>query len=207
MWHTSHGKRVLTGAEAAMFRSGLSSLLFYLEDTGDFWRTGVNVFDRLSRPEQLAALEQAASALLIKDVEAPKPTAVSEAAIAAVYRHVEGDLQVEIDNGAEPEIRRVVRTAALQWQVINVPAETSTDNGLWNYVMECLRDRVFSDRDWETAYVDPDAPPGIADEMRSLVGVDGDYYSAAPPDPNPAQLLRIKARLSTLCDDEASDTL
>jgi hypothetical protein len=66
MWVTALGNRVLRGAEWELFRVGLSTHwddIESQEDDQEPGTTGVEGFDRLSRPERLAVLAQLAMGL------------------------------------------------------------------------------------------------------------------------------------------------
>ena len=84
MWHSPDGDRTLEGAEATLFRFGLASLLRRLPAYH-----GAGYFGRLTRGEKLIALAGAATALLDPGTPSPEHTAWIEAAIYAVYRHLE----------------------------------------------------------------------------------------------------------------------
>ena len=55
--------------------------------------------------------------------------------------------------------------------------------------------RILWDTDWEGGFIEPDDPPDKANAFREFMSVDPNYYSAVPPDPNPEQLAKIRARL------------
>ena len=201
MWRTQEGDRVLAGAEAAFFRAALDSLVFDLdlaEDAGDPHGVGVEVFDRLSLPEKLAVLEQVGRGLLLRSVPCPRHTAIGEGAIAAVYYHALGEVEVEMD---EPRraFRRLVRAACAEaGQAEGLPRVGSRDVSAWAEAVEGLMDRVLWDRDWEREPTSPDADPDAARMVRRLMTIDDDYYVVVPPDPAPDRLRRVRASLRRL---------
>jgi len=66
--------------------------------------------------------------------------------------------------------------------------------------VEDLRSRIFWDRDWEIEYIKPDDPPDKASVIRESMDVDANYYTAVAPDPDPAQLAKIRQSLRELCE-------
>ncbi len=62
MWHTPSGVRILTGAEAELFRAGLAGVLSGLEEGqwGDKLEVGIKTFDELTYEQKLAMLEHVA---------------------------------------------------------------------------------------------------------------------------------------------------
>src|SRR4051794_36958649 len=93
--------RSLKGAGASLFRTGLARLaeeLDVAEDDGLPLVVGVRVFDGLGHGERLAALEQAGRRMLTAN-PGLNPSAVTDAAVAAVYVHLAGEAAVEADEG------------------------------------------------------------------------------------------------------------
>ena len=109
MWRAEVGNRVLTGAEAELFREGLCSLVDWTEEWPEN-AVGLRVFDQLSQPEKLAILDEVSRALLVKRVPCPIHTAVNEGAIAAIYYQIAGDVQLEIDEG-RADLRKLILQA------------------------------------------------------------------------------------------------
>lgn len=200
MWWTQEGNRVLRGAEAALFQEGLSSLVYWIGDfdDADGWPTGVQVFDRLSRPEQLAILEQVGRGLLVKRMPSPPLTAVNEGAIAAIYHNLMSEVEIEIDEGRR-DVRRLIRAALKETGLTEeMPTLKSEEMAEWRFAIEGLVERILWDSDWAHEFVKPDDPPEMAQEIRAFGGIDEDYYIAVAPDPNPAQLKRIEKSLLRL---------
>src|SRR5688572_15324641 len=98
MWRTEEGNRVLKGAEAALFREGLYSLVDWTEEWPEH-PIGVRLFDQLNQGEKLAILDEVSRALIVRRVRCPVHTAVNEGTIAAIYYQIANDVQVEIDEG------------------------------------------------------------------------------------------------------------
>jgi hypothetical protein len=95
----------LTGAEASLFREGLSVVVDCArqDEEGSIWKLNVAPFDTLQYGQKLAVLAQVGSDLFREDEPAPKLTAVLEGTVAVVYALVWDMLQLEID---DPEARR-----------------------------------------------------------------------------------------------------
>jgi hypothetical protein len=59
--------------------------------------------------------------------------------------------------------------------------------------------RILWDCDCEVEPVEPDDPPNKANAIREFMGVDAEYYTSVPPDPNAKQLAKIRSSLRRLC--------
>jgi hypothetical protein len=201
MWRTQKGNRVLTGAEATLFKYALKDAMVWLDECGeddDPWEIGVEVFDRLGTPEKYAMLELVASALLVPEVPCPELTAVSEGTVAAVYRHFGNMIEDEIDLGRRAKARRKALKAAREQGADELPKASSTDVDEWWDIVNGLMDGVLWDRDFEGDFIEPDDPPNVARRMSRRMGIPRDYYTGVAPDPNPEQLRKIRARLEEL---------
>jgi hypothetical protein len=194
MWRTQEGDRVLRGEEATLFQQGLSNLVFYITGFGldeddesdtDDWDVGVRVFDALSRHEKLGILEHVAHALLVKSVKWPPLTAVGEGAVAAVYYHLLGDVETEIDEGGTGS-RQLMLAAATECDLDDdLPALDSGEFEEWRDVVELLMDRILWDRDWEEEFVKLDDPPEVARQVRDFVRIDPDLLHGCSTRPKP----------------------
>lgn len=208
MWHTSHGDRTLTGPEAALFRYGLRSLVDFLTSGPDHdWATGVAAFDDIRQPQKIALLWEVANALLQQKVPAPKLTAVNEAAVAAVYGHIQTLIDEEIDaRPKEPDVRDLVLDCLRQefeQEGLKLPLRRSTDQEEWSFLVDTCADRILWDRDFEAGEQFLDTPPEEASRLRELLRIDDDYYAAPPPDLKPRQLEDCLRKLKNLADGSA----
>jgi len=198
MWQTSNGDRVLRDAERALFMQGMSSLVDWIEDTVD-WEVQVGVFDRLSKPEKLAIIEQVASALVLEDVPSPPLTAVGEGSVAAIYAQLKINVDLQIDGDEDGDERRlIVRACNERGFADEVPSVDSINSEAWHEVIDALADEILWDRDWAEAWVQPDDSPERANNVRDLARIEPDYYSAVARDPSPRQLDDIRAKLAAL---------
>jgi hypothetical protein len=81
MWWTAEGERVLSGAEWALFREGLSCLwddVEVSEDEDGPGTMGIAVFDELPKAERLALLASVANGLTDEDAPCPDLTALTK---------------------------------------------------------------------------------------------------------------------------------
>ncbi len=206
MWATQIGKRVLTGIEAQLYREGLDRLFDNIhefeedDDEGNSpWTSvGVKVFDRLTRSQKIGILEHVSRALLLKSVSCPLQTAVAEGAIAAVYRTILIEIEIEIET-KHKDFRKLVRKTCVAYDMKDLcPLIKCDDVEEWHWAIEALLERIFWDRDWEDEFITMDKPPEVTHVQQLMFGIHEDYYTALAPDPTPAQLKLIVKRLHRL---------
>jgi len=203
MWHTSLGDPVLIGPEAALFRHGLRSLLDFLSGSpAQDWPTAIAAFDDLQYPQKVALLWHVGSALLQPNVPAPKLTAANEAAIAAVYGHIQTLVEHEIEVGrGKPFVRALVLDCLreeLAREGADLPGPRCTDTEEWDSLVDLCADNILWDRDYEDGDRFLDTPPEQASRLKELLRIDDDYYAAAPPDLKPRQVEDCLRRLRKL---------
>jgi hypothetical protein len=202
MWHTQWGDKTLEGAEAALFREGLLSLVSCLNQSARHrvpWHTGVHVFDVLTLPAKLAMLQQVGSAMLRDDVPCLELTAVSEGTAAAVFEHIRLQVEDELDYDACTDWRRMIGEACVAAGVSRrMPSTTVASVCRWRDRIEGLMDRIFWDCDWEHATTTLDIDPEVSQVVRDMAGIADDYFTAIAPDPSPKQLRSIRSRLRRL---------
>lgn len=215
MWWTPDGDRVLQGAEWELFRQGLACLWDSVEESFNdpgALASGVAVFDSLQPSQQLAMLALVGEALRDSTVPAPVLTAHTEGAIAAVYRHISMMIEFEIDRETDPcdedsptFWRELVLGAANQddedWEE-PLPDVSCDDIGEWDFVLECVSDRIFWDADYEMDKTFLDAPPPRRRVVMEQMGIDPDYFLAVAPDPTEEQLGQIRGVLRQLAEPE-----
>lgn len=207
MWHTSDGDRVLEGAEARLFRSGVAALV---EQVTQFegWACGITLFDELTQSQQLAVLESVATPLLTADRPSPELTAVNEAAIGAVFEQIRLEVEMEIDDlRPSTEWRQRILDACRE-KVVDSANEfvlspeddfdegatpwipefaNSSDGELWHSAIEHLTDRILWDRDYEMMGEFLDEPPEKAALLRQILGIDDTYFAVAAADLNSSE--------------------
>jgi hypothetical protein len=224
MWRTSLGERVLRGPEWDLFREGLSSLWDLVEDSDDddSFDAGVKAFDRLRKRQKRALLALVGGAL--KDERTPRPelTCPLEGTVAAVFRRVRDEVELEIDAAAEgeswnddPEFwRRLVRAACASTALeddedacpddedgeASLPAASSPDLEAWEALVDHLANRVlWDDDDFEREDEFLDADPDRRRELTRSLRIADDYFTSVAPDPRESETERITAALMILC--------
>ena len=179
MWWTPDGERILQGAEAGLFKEALGVTVDMVrEDDEGFLEFAAPPFDALQPNQKLAVLAQVGAALLREDQPMPKPSAVLEAAVGAVYETVRVMVAIEIDEPVEnresPRWRELVLAACRERGIEELLDPESEDLGEWEVLISCLADGVL----W-----------------------DEDYYIAVPPDPTDEEMEGIWASLRRLTSD------
>lgn len=176
----------------------------------------IQVLDELERNQKIATYHAVARALLVEDEPPPALTAVIEAAVASVYRHIQHMISMELGEGfpdvddgglfgdpglAESRCWRELALAA--GHHLGLTADLGLDQPdycEWDLLVECLEGRVLWDDDWDMVeYLD--APPAVARRVKAELGIDEDYFVAIPPDPDDADAERLLAELVTLTAD------
>lgn len=214
-WHTPTGDRCLVGEEAELVRDSLATMVQELascrETEESPWDYGVPLFDELVWQQQLAVLELLAQNLLEETDETLELSGVYEAGVAAVFRNVlqQIELEIELHDVSPLEFRCRWRQAAFEAYIENeddeivqqeaaIELETgnsgfeidvnSVDLEDWSWLIELLTDRVLWDRDFELVNEMIDAPPERAAALRAVLGIDPDYYTTIAPDPTDRQV-------------------
>jgi hypothetical protein len=202
MWRTPHGERVLQGAEWELFREGLDTLWDWVESSAadpDIANTGTKAFDRLQIGQKLALLASVGTALSDEGVPPLELTVNTESAVAAVFRQIANEVELEIDQSRDSEWlsnldtpeeathwRRLVLAAYREAMLQNEAEALAWSKGEDGPQQEgpadgenCLDDEGDSDRPWSP----PDATSEVAEEWQFLVDDlanrilwdDGDY--------------------------------
>lgn len=208
MYRTPRGERTLRGAERRLFAESLGMIADCLW-VHDF-EAGIQVFDDLQRNQRIAVLLSVSKALLRDNVPPPPLTAISEAAVAAVFQFVRELVAEEIKEDGSAEDASAVDLFGVQteradasWrsflrdaaeevlELDQLPDTDHADEAEWELLIDCLRDRVLWDNDW--AMVEQlDADPEQRQYLNEHLGIDEDYFVWVPPDPTDevaAQLL------------------
>jgi hypothetical protein len=201
MWRTQEGERVLKGAEAALFREAIGFLWDQIEigEEMDFeYVVGLRMFDALTVDQKLAILVEVAEALLEEGIQAPELTGVNEAAVAAVFRQVAINVELELDS---PPIaaswRQMIVDACREVGTDHLPDQSCDDLGEWDFWICVLQDRIL----WDEDYADDgalDSPPEVRDALSCLMGTSAEYYVALARDPQPEERAGLKKRLKAL---------
>jgi hypothetical protein len=214
MWHTPKGNRTLKGAEARLIREAIGCFADEIAEIDEAATVGVRLFDRLEWRQKIALLAEVAKALL-DDAPPPKLTAINEATVAAIYRHIRISIEVEID-GDVPEDRdarfwrRLVLAAIREVDVgppspdseVELPAENHDDLDEWHPIMDALESFVLHDDDWDMDDLFMDADPELSRARKDRLSIEDDYFTAIPPDPSDSEVDAARAVLRTLMTDD-----
>jgi hypothetical protein len=212
MWSTSQGKRVLTEAEWALFRVGVERLVDFIADEEQplgLSGTDIDVFDELQPEQRLALLADVAQALRDPAVPPPPLTAANEATVAAVFASIRQALEMETappDYGTRPS--HVVRSLLLavaaeladEWAELleDLPTVTEQNIDKWDWLLEEIEYRILWDRDFEMGDTFLDQPPEASRGLGQLTGIDRDYFTAVPREPDEAGMAMVRQTLARL---------
>jgi hypothetical protein len=218
MWWTSAGERVLRGAEWELFREGLSCLwdeVEVAEEEDGPGTTGIAVFDDLPKAERLALLATVAKGLTDEDEPCPDLTALTEGAVAAIFAHMRHHIEVEIELQEETmasgrprrvrsrTLRKMVLAAADQVGIDRGPLRARSGNDAleeWSELIDDLRERIlWDDCDYLAGDAFLDLDPAVGDALKEQLGIEDNYYSAAPVEPTTSGLEEIRASLRRIC--------
>ena len=179
-WHAQEGDLVLRGDEANLFREAIlffCDIISSVDDDTDSVYGGASVFNQMTRTQQLASLELVTKYLFHETEDCLDLSAWSEATLASIISQIRTLLHLEIDEGDNNEIRRVLSRLT--------ECEISTDDwdnrSEWDFILDSYEDRFLWDNDFEDIEI-PDMSPDQADSVRQMMGITDDYYSSVPPD-------------------------
>jgi len=205
MWHTSMGKRTLSGPEADLVRGVIGFMYDQIDDMYgyDDYTSGVETFDRLHSPQQLALLAEVASGLLTENYPPPELTAVRAATVAAVYSIMVILVETEIDSEQFDDPERDLREQLLAVYGTDdvdgkLPEPACVDIGQWEGMIEAIQGRVLPDEDWDMEDLFMDASPERSAAMKAMLRISDNYFTDVPPDPSAAELENIRVKLNEL---------
>jgi hypothetical protein len=200
MFWTSEGERTPQGAEARLFRYGLSRAVDELTEVPDDCEFGIGSFDRMTTGQRLTGLYRAASALLDERVPMLKLTQPIEASVAAVYRVIADDAVLEAESGEKDfcMARSLVVEAMQEAEFDEIPDQHCTDSSEWELCVECLKDRVQFDEDFEDFDDLTDKPPEVQSAVGKLMGIAPDYFAHVLDDPPDKEIPAIVVKLRCL---------
>ncbi len=202
---------ILKAKHTAIFRVAAASLSDHLgwSDRHEAWETGNEVFDGLSLGQKQAAILLVVKALLDPAVEPPRLIAAVAATVDAIYREMEGLIDIEIDFGEGTEMRQMLLDAmdeANYWEEVNdgvpegedpeVPPDvTSEGSSAWMNLIESLRTEILEDYDFDMSGKFLDMEPEEAAELKRKMNIEPDYFVANVEDPTPQQLDAVGSEL------------
>jgi hypothetical protein len=145
----------------------------------------------------------------------PDRTALTEGTVAAIFAHILYLIEVEIELQEEAMASgrpRRVRSRTLRNMVLAAADQAGIDRGPhragsgshaleeWSDLIDALRDRIlWDDRDYLAGDAFLDLDPAVGDALKEQLGIEDDYYSAAPVEPTPVELEQIRATLRRIC--------
>jgi hypothetical protein len=200
MFWTSAGERILIGAEAKLFRYGLLRAVDELTLPGGDTELGIGSFDRMTLGQRLTGLYTAASALLDEQAPVLKLTQPIEASVAAVYNVIAVDaaIEAEYDDPGLAAIRTLIAEAMREANFEEVPDPQCSDPGEWQLSVDCLRDLVQFDDDFEDFDDLTDQPPEVKAAAESFLGIDPEYFSHILDDPPDGEIPALVKKLQRL---------
>jgi hypothetical protein len=201
MWSNSIGTPfILPPKHAAVFRNAAADFSEYADILEDAREDGT-VFERLTQGQKQLAILLVARALLDPVSEPPEITAVLAGTVAAIYEYLQMMVAVEIDEGDETTIRRIVLDALNEmdyWDDQEPLWPECGDMDEWSAAVEALGDSVLEDHDFDMEAIFLDAPPEEAAALKALMQIHRDYFVTPIDDPSPQGLERIREELRGL---------
>ena len=179
-WHAQAGDLVLLGDEARLFRDAILLLCDEISeaiDDEDSIYGGARVFNQMTRTQQLASLELVTKSLFHETEDCLELNAWNEATLATILSEIRTLLHLEIDEGNEDEIRRVI----FRLTECDVSRDDWNDWSEWDSILDEYEDRFLWDNDFEDTEI-TDMPPDCADSVRQMMGIADEYYATVPPD-------------------------
>jgi hypothetical protein len=193
-WNTTHGPRTLSSAEARLVGQASWALTDSIRECLSIdvpLRFGIVLFDAMTWQQQVMMLDKVLASLIDPSIDPPKSTALMDATIAAIYAQIERSVQSEIDldrtaDWGEEDYRDQ------RQEIYDVLVETCYEGDkpdvecaemdAWELVIECLKDRVLADEDYQMDGLALDLPPEKSLAMKQAMGISGDYFIDVPPD-------------------------
>ena len=203
MWHTADGLRVLTSQEWKVFALGLDMLWSLLDadlENGTESRfTDVEIFESLSHPQKLLILSQVAEALRERDVPAPPDHPYYDASVQAVIQIMQGMLHDEMDFGESDDNQQALWQVfdwneMKSWEPKSIKKMKRKD---WDSLVRMFEESIV-DGDHELAALVMDQSPEQAAAFKQIMGIDSDYFTAIPPEPDEAMQSKARATLQRL---------
>jgi len=217
MWHAPEGNTTFTGPYALMLARGISSML---EDLGnaleynDDFECTHRAFGCLTTEQKIWTLHRVAHGLLDSQTPACHHTACLEAAIACIFRRLEDEVEMEIDNANEPAMagdqfywRKTLflpyeQTGANSPEVLEDDEPLileSDDVDAWHWTIEVLEGHVLWDADYDMQHFG-DMEPDKASVLRTMFAIGDEYYSTIPEDPKRPVAKKLLTEIEKLCD-------
>lgn len=198
MWNTPTGNRALKVKERRLFVHGVFELWTLLTDEeGEGWESGAPFFEDIPIQDRSFALLEVAGQLLGPDPP-PKHHAWNEGAILAVFNLIGQRVEEEVAQDYPPGSdkapihwrklvheawmeRRNVSDDPIDWERDEGPHQPLSSRNLefWDFKVLLLTDEILFDRDCEMDDFIR-MPSEIAAVIMSQMGIEEEYYKAAP---------------------------
>lgn len=152
-----------------------------------------------------------AKALLDPTERVPELVAVNEAAIGALFAHIDRNLTIELDHAQEPDLpvdydrcywRRLIAACQGERNDEFYVEVDSTDSEDWSCLIESLQDGILWDNDWDMPELFMDVKPELSDERKERLGIERDYFVSPSPDLQDAEVLAAFSGLRRLIGDD-----
>lgn len=217
MWNTTLGCRILKGDEARLVNSATLRLVddirnFIPRNENHSWRPqfGIPIFDQLTPEQQIVMLDTVIGYLLDPNLAPPKPNALLDATVAAIYAKAFVEVEVELDfqrledeaEDGDTDVRKLV-VAALMQPIeemdevrTNCPDPECCVAETWLTCIEILREQVLADEDWLMGELTMDLLVDESDDIKQRMGINRDYFVAIPPDPTIAEVRQAWANMN-----------
>jgi hypothetical protein len=223
MWNTPYGERVLNSAERRLVASeawALSDAIFEAVALGGS-TVEVVLFDRLAWQQQILLIERVLNALTDPNIPAPPTTALLDATVAAIYAQMIISVQLEIDL-IDPEddpndpydpyngfyVRQQVLDAIKEpLDFDELEGDPFEDYSLtvecdeieeWQMAIESLRGRILADEDWQMEAIVMDLAPATSEDLKQMMGIQGDYFIDIPPDATDEEAEAARLRIAAI---------
>lgn len=179
-WHAQAGQIVLAGGEAKMFRDiilYMCDMIMEAEDDQASCFEGAQVFDRMTRTEQLACLEVVSQYLFHETEACLELSAWSEATLASILHEIRTFIHLEIEEEQGYEYRQTIMGLLDAEKEI----EDFDDPEEWEAMLEAYEARFLWDMDYEDDDI-TDLAPEEASRIRQKLGIEDSYFTALAPD-------------------------
>ena len=205
MWKTyrktirpGRGMRALFSIAVAAILSELKPHL--MSDTP--LSTGIRIFDRMTREQQIAAIHEVGTALIQEEAAPPESVAYRQATLLALFDCIGRNIRLEILENKTPFRSIVLAVHREKYGTIDHGIDIDcTDLRQWNAIMSSIRKEMVEEDFLEISEHVSDLPPELAQLHLSSLGVSRDYQIALPDDPAYFQIMILATELFGLCKD------
>src|SRR5207244_4092569 len=82
----------------------------------------------------------------------------------------------------------------------DLPAPADKDVEAWDWALDAIEERIFWDRDFTLGDEFLDQPPDASQALHALAGIDPEYFTTIPREPNKAGLIAVRLTLARLVE-------